>query len=56
MKAIPEDMEMRVNTKTDNEGTQHIEVIVGKPIDLPKDIDEDMMKELMLSNQTVGKA
>ena len=56
MKAIPEDMEMRVNTKTDNEGTQHIEVIVGKPIDLPKDIDEDTMKELMLSNQTIGKA
>ena len=56
MKAIPEDMEMRVNTKTDGEGTQHIEVAVGKSIDLPKDIDEDTMKELMLSNQTIGKA
>ena len=56
MKAIPKDMEMRVNTKTDSDGTQQIEVSVGKPINLPKDIDEDTMKELMLSNQTIGKA
>tara|TARA_R100001463_G_scaffold132562_1_gene193309 strand:- start:71 stop:535 length:465 start_codon:yes stop_codon:yes gene_type:complete len=56
MKAIPEDMEMRVNTKTDSDGTQQIEVSVGKPINLPKDIDEDTMKELMLNNQNIGKA
>jgi hypothetical protein len=56
MKAIPKDMEMQVNARTDSKNMQHIEVIVGKPMDLPKDIDEDTMRELMLNNQNIGKA
>tara|TARA_R100001443_G_scaffold3461_3_gene10855 strand:- start:217 stop:681 length:465 start_codon:yes stop_codon:yes gene_type:complete len=56
MKAITEDMEMYVDTKMSEEGTQQIQVRVGKAINLPKNIDEDIMKELMLGNQELGEA
>jgi len=53
--AISSDMELIVKTVEIDENTNGIEVAVGKKIEVPEDMDEDLIKMAMASNQ-LGKA
>ena len=55
MNAISDEMELIVETKNKDKNTQSVSVSVGKKIELPKDIDEELIKMAMASNQ-LGKA
>ena len=55
MKAISKEMELVVESKEKDENTQTVQVSVGKKVELPEDIDEDLIKMAMASNQ-LGKA
>ena len=56
MGAIPKGLEMFVERITDKDGNRCISVKIGKAVDLPKDMDEEMMKDLQLQSNTIGKA
>lgn len=56
MGAIPKGLEMFVERITDKDGNRCISVKIGKAVDLPKDMDEEIMKDLQLQSNTIGKA